>query len=165
MSAQTVSECPILADRQFQIFWTNIHPCQLCLHQHPPLPDPEGDLRHLPGDNLGQGLPPPDVHTGQWREQKNIHRSPDASLYGQLLQPLFFHQGGQGLCLFEDLAFNPISLGLRRNCIFSLKSPSSDVIAKLSLPASIGWVALSSRVRRRSSCIGDISTYLHYMMF
>ena len=41
-------------------------------------------------------------------------------------------------------------------------------IAKLSHPASIGWVALSSLVRSsfvRPSRIGDISIYLHYMMF
>ena len=43
------------------------------------------------------------------------------------------------------------------------------IIAKLSHPASIGWVALSSLVRRRLSVrpsrIGNISIYLHYMMF
>ena len=41
-------------------------------------------------------------------------------------------------------------------------------IAKLSHPASIGWVALSSLVCRssvRTSRIGNISTYLHHLMF
>ena len=70
------------------------HLHQLRLHQHPPLPHPEGDLRHLPGDDFGQGVPPPDLHAGQRREQKNLHRSPDISLLGQPLQPLFVLQGG-----------------------------------------------------------------------
>ena len=69
------------------------HLHQLRLHQHPPLPDPESVLRHLPGDDLRQSLLAPDLHPGQRSQQKDVHRRPDVAVLGQLHQHILLAQG------------------------------------------------------------------------
>ena len=56
------------------------------------------DLRNLSRDNFRQGLPPSDVQPGQWSEQKDIHRSPDAASNRDQLFHLHFKVDGWVNC-------------------------------------------------------------------
>ena len=92
------------------------HLHQLRPHQHPPLPDPEGDLRHLRGDHLWQGVPSRDVHAGQRGEQEDLHGSPDVSLHRQPVQHLLVLQGKSYIFDHKSLVLLKVRLYLRGIC-------------------------------------------------
>ena len=92
------------------------HLHQLRIHQHPPLPDPEGDLRHLRGDHLWQGVSSRDVHAGQRGEQEDLHGSPDVSLHCQPVQHLLVLQGKSYIFDHKGLVLLKVRLYLRGIC-------------------------------------------------